>query len=764
MSEFSIIGKSIPRLDGPAKVTGESEYVGDLNFPGLWVGGTVRSGVPHGKLKSIRQDPSFDWSSVVFVTAKDIQGTPFVHIVRDDYPALASETITYATQAVALIAAPDEKTLKAALAAVTLEIEPLPAVLTVKEALEGKEIVWGTDNILDEYHVNQGDIEQGFADADIIVEGQYETGLQEQIYLETQGMIARPMPDGSMEIIGSIQCPFYVLGGVAGVLNLPCEKVRVKLAEVGGAFGGKEDYPTILAVHAGLLAQKSGHPVRIIYDRSEDILVTPKRHPATVYHKTGVKKDGTITAMEIDLVLDGGAYTTLSRVILQRSVLHTTCGYKIPNAKIRGRAVATHTPPTGAFRGFGAPQAIFAVERQMDKIAGILGINPLDLRLKNLMHPGDAFPYKQVMQEGLSAEDVLARVAEISDYRKKHAAFSASAPKGHIRKGIGISLALHGGGFTGSGEDKMNTTVKIIFENGIFTLLTSAVDMGQGSSTVLPMIAAERLGVSMDYILHPAADTWVAPNSGPTVASRATMFVGKVVDQACIKLIDKLKKFIAEWKGCPEKEVTFKKGFFHVNGEEISIQKTAEQFHQTHGELSIQCVYETNATSVWDEEKFEGTAYKGYGWIAQVVEVEVDTDTYEVNPIECFIVAEVGRAINPTLATGQLEGGLLQGFGWAHIEDIGITPEGHYNAAHMNAYLVPTTLDTPKWHVELLEVPCDAGPFGAKGIGELPANGGAPAFLAAIENATGVFGTQIPLTGERLFTLIHNQKQGGDSR
>ena len=242
MSEFSIIGKSIPRLDGPAKVTGESEYVGDLNFPGLWVGGTVRSGVPHGKLKSIRQDPSFDWSSVVFVTAKDIQGTPFVHIVRDDYPALASETITYATQAVALIAAPDEKTLKAALAAVTLEIEPLPAVLTVKEALEGKEIVWGTDNILDEYHVNQGDIEQGFADADIIVEGQYETGLQEQIYLETQGMIARPMPDGSMEIIGSIQCPFYVLGGVAGVLNLPCEKVRVKLAEVGGAFGGKEDY------------------------------------------------------------------------------------------------------------------------------------------------------------------------------------------------------------------------------------------------------------------------------------------------------------------------------------------------------------------------------------------------------------------------------------------------------------------------------------------------------------------------------------------
>ena len=760
MSKFKVIGNSVPRIDGIPKVTGEAVYLDDLFTEGVWVGGTVRSTVPYGRIVAIHKKPDFDWSSVVVVLPEDIPGSHFVQMVRKDYPVFAEEKVHFATQAVALVAAPSPDVLKKALRSIEVEIEPLEPVLTIEDSLAQKSVIWGDDNVLDEYFVNCGNADDGFSEADLVIEETYVTGLQEQMYLETQGVQARPLPNGTMEICGSLQCPYYVLGGVAAVLDLPHDKVRVKLVEVGGAFGGKEDYPTVLAIHAALLATKANRPVRIIYDRSEDMLSTPKRHPSKVIHKIGVKRDGTITAVDIDLILDGGAYTTMSRVVLQRSVLHTTGAYNIPNARIRGRAVATNTPPTGAFRGFGAPQAIFPMERQMDRIAQELDMSPLEVRMKNLMEPGDSFPYKQVMQEGLGARDVLTRVAKTSDYEHKHREFAKAAPSAK-RKGMGISLALHGGGFTGAGEDNMNTTVRILFKDGGFEVLTSSVDMGQGSSTVLSMIAAESLGVPIERVTHPFADTFETPNSGPTVASRSTMFIGKVVDEGCQALIAELKDYLGQAKDCPASDILYSQGFFVAPDRTYPIAELCDAYAKEHGELSIVRTQSRPAVSSWDDEKFEGDAYKGYAWIAQAVEVEVDTDTYEITPTECFIVAETGRTINPVLASGQLEGGLLQGFGWAHIEDMELLKDGAYSAAHMNAYLVPTTMDSPAWHVEMLELPCQAGPFGAKGIGELPANGGAPAFLAAVENATGVFGKELPLTGERLFTLMEDQNRGG---
>ncbi|MDL2298944.1 molybdopterin-dependent oxidoreductase, partial [Synergistaceae bacterium OttesenSCG-928-D05] len=516
----------------------------------------------------------------------------------------------------------------------------------------------------------------------------------------------------------------------------------VRQSATGGAFGGKEDYPSMLGCYAALLANKSGKEVRIVFDRTEDLLVSPKRHPSKSHYRMGLTKDGKITALEVEMFLDSGAYTTLSRVVLQRTHLHTAGAYFVPNIKVHSRAMATNTPPTGAFRGFGAPQSIFAIERHMDLAAKKLGMNPLDLRLKNTLKTGDIFPYGQVFKEANNADAVLRKAAELSDYYRKHEEY-ARQPHARVRKGIGIAVALHGGGFTGAGEDRMGSTAKVSFDGEKFNIYTSITEMGQGVSMVFPMVAAEALGVPIEKVEYIVPDTSKTPNTGPTVASRSTMYAGKAVQDAA----ETLKKDILAWA--------------QANGKKGGLEELAQACLKDRGTLEAIGMNIFSGGPAWDEEKFQGDAYRGYAWIANAVEVEVDMDTYEANAIHVGAAAEVGRAVNPMQATGQLSGGILQGIGWAHIEDMRVDDKGVYTSKHMNSYLVPTTLDTPSWDIALLEDPCPEGCYGAKGIGELPANGGAPAFIAAVENATGVFGTEIPLTGEKLFELLEEKNGGG---
>ncbi|NLD06039.1 MAG: xanthine dehydrogenase family protein [Synergistaceae bacterium] len=737
MAEFNIIGRSPLRDDGPGKVSGRTEYIADIEIPGCWVGGIVRSQTARGRLKGIKRSPSFDWSKVTVVTHEDIPGENYISMVRNDYPALAVEEINYWSQAIALVAAPDAKLLKEAMASLEPEIEPMKPVLTMEEALEGKEIIWGSDNILDEYFNGSGDVEKGFAEADVIVEGDWATGFHEQLYLETQGMAAVMREDGAVEITGSLQCPFYVHGAVQKVMGLPPEKVVIKQAATGGGFGGKEDYPSILGSYVALLALKSGHPVRIVLDREEDLLVTPKRHPSKSHYRMGLKRDGKITALDAEILLDSGAYTTLSRVVLQRSQLHACGIYFVPNVRIRSRAIATNTPPNGAYRGFGAPQSIFAMERQMDLAAKELGMDPLDIRLKNALRTGDRFPYGQILKEKNNAAEVLEKAAKMSGYRAKRELF-ASQPEGRIKKGIGIAAALHGGGFTGAGEDKMGTTARVCFNGSKFSIYVSSTEIGQGASTILRMVAAEELGIDIEDVIYMTPDTSKSPNTGPTVASRTTMYASKAVKNACASIKIKL----TEWrsvKGLPE----------DMPATSLALAYFAETPKLDEFGYNI-----FDDESEWDEEKFEGDAYRGYAWIANVIEVEVDTDTYEVSTKRVYAAAEVGRAINPMQLRGQITGGLLQAIGWSHLEDMRIDEKGRYTTSHMNAYPVPTTLDTPEWEIELLEDPCSQGCFGAKGVGELPMNAAGPAITAAIDSAVGVFCDSIPCTGEKLFRLI----------
>ena len=770
MSNYNIIGKPVARIDGYEKATGESMFIGDMYSKGAWVCGVVRSDKASGIIRKIVFKESFDWSKVVTITANDLKGVNYVALIRPDYPILADKEVIFSTQGIVLVAAPDEDTLRSAINAIEVKIDEVPPVLTIEESVAKNRIIYGDDNIIQEYCINAGDTGLPFAEADRIIEGTYFTGYQEHAYLENQGMIASPKEDGGVVITGSLQCPYYVHSAVVEALGMndAPEKVVVKQAMTGGGFGGKEDYPSILGVWAALLALKSGRTVRFLFGREEDMLCTTKRHPSKIYHKTAVKNDGTITAMEIDIILDGGAASTLSEVVLSRSILHSTGCYKIENAKIRGRVVATNTPPNGAFRGFGAPQSQFALERHLDKIAHELGLSPLDIRLKNIMRAGDKFPFGQIMKSGVSAERVLLNVIERSDYIKKRAEYIEKNKDSKIRlkRGVGLSLVLHGAGFTGSGEDNMGTKVQLEIDisRRVISIHASSTEMGQGAITVLSMFVAEAFGVPLTQVEYLLPDTSVVPNSGPTVASRTTMYVGKVLQIASYNLISKIKSYLETNEN---EKFSYENGSFKSENKKYSIFVAAILYCKGNGncqKISAEATYKPVPGFSWNNKKHEGAAYKGYSWMAQVIEVSVDMDTYEIIPEKSTIAVELGRAINPVLASGQIEGGAVQSYGWANTEHLGLTGDGRYTTGHLSKYPIPTTLDSPSFDIVLFEDPCFFGAEGAKGIGELPMDGGAPAFAAAVQNACGVFAEKIPISGEYLFSLVENDLEiSGDS-
>jgi xanthine dehydrogenase molybdopterin-binding subunit B len=352
------------RREGPAKLTGTALYTDDMVFPGAWYGHTVRSTEPHARLLGLELDPDFDWSRVVVVTAADIPGENIVSLIADDQPILVKDEIRHQAEPVALLAAPDRETLREAKHRIRLRTEPLPAVFDPLQASQE----------FAHFNLAKGDVEAGFAQAELVVEGEYRVGHQEQLYIENNAMIAIPRPDGGVTIHGSMQCPYYVHKAMKRALGLSGDQAVIIQAETGGGFGGKEEYPSIIAIHAALLAQRVGKPVRMIYDRHEDLAATTKAPPGDrARSRWGVKRDGTLVAQDVEVVMDGGAYATLSAVVLSRGTLHAGGPYNCPNVRIRGRAVATNTPPNGAFRGFGAPQTEFAAEMQANRVADALG-------------------------------------------------------------------------------------------------------------------------------------------------------------------------------------------------------------------------------------------------------------------------------------------------------------------------------------------------------------------------------------------------------
>src|SRR5918911_445185 len=412
---MTTIGRPVPRKEGRDKVTGRARYIDDLHFPEMLYGATVRSPVARGRIKKISFEGKIPWDEFVVVTARDIPGENAVALILLDQPYLADEFINHPEEPVILLAHPDKYLLEEARRSVQVEIEPLPPVFRLEDSFNIREIIWGEDNIFKSFHVEKGNVDEVWAQADFIIEGEYRTGAQEQLYIENNGAIALASPEDGVTVWGSMQCPYYVHKALIKLFNLPEEKVRVVQVETGGGFGGKEEYPSMVAGQAALLSWKSGRPVKIVYDRAEDMVATTKRHPSWTKHRTAVTRDGKILGMEIEFVIDGGAYATLSSVVLSRGTIHAAGPYSCPNVRIDSRAVATNTPPHGAFRGFGAPQSIFALERHMDKVARTRGRTPAEFRRRNFIHEGETTATGQVIREPVDMDGLLRRAFQLTD-------------------------------------------------------------------------------------------------------------------------------------------------------------------------------------------------------------------------------------------------------------------------------------------------------------------------------------------------------------
>src|SRR5579863_1627259 len=439
MTTERIIGNSVPRKEGRDKVTGRSQYVDDMVLPNMLFGATVRSQIPRGRIKGITYGPGIAWEEFVIVSAKDIPGKNCIALIGDDQPCLASELVNHPEEPILLLAHPDRHVLYKAVESVAIEYDPSPAIFTIEESERRSEVIWGEDNVFKTCLIEKGELEGVWGKADYIVEGEYSTGAQEQLYIENNGMIAVFDAAQGVTVWGSLQCPYYIHKALMALCNLPAEKVRVVQMETGGAFGGKEEYPSMIAGHAALLAMKSGRPVKIIYDRLEDMAATTKRHPSRTRHRTAVSRDGKILGGEIDFTIDGGAYLTLSPVVLSRGVIHAGGPYHWPSVRIRAKAVATNVPPHGAFRGFGAPQSLFAMERHVDRIAQTVGLSPVEIRRLNFLRPGQDTTTQQVIREEIDLGNLLDRALELSSYHAKQAQFKKENPSANIKKGIGIA-------------------------------------------------------------------------------------------------------------------------------------------------------------------------------------------------------------------------------------------------------------------------------------------------------------------------------------
>jgi CO/xanthine dehydrogenase Mo-binding subunit len=476
----------------------------------------------------------------------------------------------------------------------------------------------------------------------------------------------------------------------------------------------------------------------MIYDRAEDMSATTKRHPSRTRHRTGVTRDGRLVAMDVDFVIDGGAYCTLSPVVLSRGTIHAPGPYFCPNVRLRGRAVATNAPPHGAFRGFGAPQSLFALERHMDRVAQALGLAPDELRRRNFIRTGQTSAVGQIMHEPIDMPSLLDRALSLSDYHAKRARWADANPAAAVKHGIGFAAFMHGAGFTGSGEDHLASVVALEARpDGRVVILTSNTEIGQGTNTIFAQIAGDALGVPVDAVVVAQPDTALVPDSGPTVASRTCMVVGRLVESAAANL----KRTLIRSALLPEQ---YSPGDF---------QRACGEYVRQFGPLRSTAQYQPPPGLRWDDRLYQGDAYGTYAWAVYVADVAVDTTTWEVRVNDFVAVQEVGKVINPVLATGQIEGGVAQGIGWALYERVAWR-EGRMQNAQMTNYIMPTSMDVPPIRVYFEERPYAFGPAGAKGIGELPMDGAAPAICNAVAHALGIDPRSLPLTPERILEMV----------
>ncbi len=747
---MSVIGKSEIRKDVRLKVTGKAVYIDDLSFPEmLWVK-VVRSPLPHGLIKRFNPSSALAVQGIVSVlTYKDIPGTNVVPIVLMDQPLLAEKVVRYIGEPIALIAGEDRQAIEEGAREIDIEFEKLPPILDPLMAMkEDSPKIYGKDNIFSHHRIRRGNIRQGFEECDLVVENRYTTSYQEHAYIETQGVIAVPY-EGRMKIYGSLQCPFYVQHAVSSVLGLPYSQIEVIQTTTGGAFGGKEDVPSLVASQAALVAFHTKRPAKLIYTREEDVESMSKRHPAVIDYKSGVTKEGYLKAVQVKYVLNAGAYSTLSPIVLWRGTVHAVGPYKCPNVKVDSYAVATNTVPCGAFRGFGMPQITFAIESQMDELANRLHIDPIEFRLRNILRKGDRTVTGHLIKESMELEKTLKKASQIGWKREREIS------NGYKKRGMGIACNYYGVGLGAGGRHlaKAGAWVSVL-SDGSVNFAVGTTEMGQGMETVLSQILANELGVKYERVsMVPTATTQV-PDSGPTVASRATVMSGNALIKAARPIKKSIMEVASKMLKSPISKVKLADGYATSGTKRIGLDEVIDKCFQQRKIMSSQGWYKAPYTS-WNKATGQGKPYFVYSTGTNLAEVEVNTLTGEVTVKRIIAVHDVGKVINPQTAAGQVEGGVLQGIGYALFEDMA-PAGGKILNTNFSTYILPTAKDAPEIVSNFIEDPYPQGPFGAKGLGEQPIIGVAPAVINAIFDATGVRIRDLPATPEKIIAELNS--------
>lgn len=707
---MSSISSPVIKKDHYLKTGGKALYLADLPDDGVLTGMLLHSQKAKARIKSVSLPPIPE--GYYIIDKNDVPGVNRVAIVKDDYPVFARDTVEYIGESILMAAGPDKKIVEDILNNIKIEYEELEPVLDVEKS----------DTVFFEYNYGKGDTEKAFAEADHVFEETFKTGYQEQIYLEVQCMQGE-YADGKITVRGSMQCPYYVHSAVANAMGMEPDKVRIVQEVTGGGFGGKEAYPSILATEVAVAAYKTKKPVRCVFSRHEDIMYTSKRHPSVSRYKAAVK-NGIITAMEADITFNAGAYTTLSAVVLQRALICASGVYNVPNLKVHGRAVKTNTVPSGAFRGFGAPQSFFASETFVSHIAEKLGYDILDFKLKNLVKQDNETATGGKFHFNVPLPAMINEILEESGYVNKRRLYSEKQT-GRIRHGIGMALFFHGAGFTGSAErDMIKSVVRLNkHADGKVEILVSNTDMGQGLKTTFSKIVNNELKIGMENIIIENPDTDVVPNSGPTVASRSLMIVGELLRRAAIHLRE-------IWE----------------DGKELTVEE-----HYKEPDYMIP----------FSLENFSGDAYPTYAWGVNIIELELDTLTGLSSVTGAWGNFDVGTPIDENIVSGQMEGGLVQGIGYGGMEKMTVDGNGRIMQTTMADYTIPTAMDVPNMKVLLHVQEFPDGPYGAKGAGELPLAGPAPAYTNALEQALGMPVNKIPFTPEDVIESLSKRKEAG---
>jgi xanthine dehydrogenase D subunit len=708
------IGDSPARPDGRQKVTGEFAYSSDLWLDGMLWGATLRSPHPSAEIAGIDITDALKLPGVhAVLTHEDVPGRPVYGLEHADQPVLAANRIRYQGEPVALVAADHPEIARRAAALINVDYRVLPPVTDARLALDpDSPSVHPGGNLVRHVPIRKGDPD---AAADVVVTGEYQVGMQDQAFLGPESGLAVPAEDGGVDLYVATQWLHVDRGQIAASLDLPEDKVRITLSGVGGAFGAREDLS--MQIHACLLARYTGKPVKIVYGRAESFFGHVHRHPARLRYEHGANSDGTLVYVKADIVLDGGAYASSSPAVAANAATLGVGPYEVANVVINSWAVYTNNPPCGAMRGFGAVQACFAYESQMDKLAAALGMDPVELRARNAVREGSLMPTGQVVDAAAPVAELLRLVkdrpmpaAASSDPRELPGGVSNTTHGEGVARGVGYAVSIKNVCFSEGFDDYSTARVRLELVNGerVAQVHTAAAEVGQGLVTVLGQIARTELGVEQVVILP--ADTSVG-SAGSSSASRQTYMTGGAVRAACEQVRER-----AERTGLPtEATVTWR-------------------HRQTH-EL--------------DPETGQGDAHVQYAFAAHRAVVDVDTELGLVKVVEIATAQDVGKAMNPQAVEGQIQGGIAQGLGLAVMEEIQVT-DGTVRNPSFTDYLIPTILDMPPVRLDVLELADPHAPYGLRGVGEPPTISATPAVVAAIRDATGLALTRVPVRPEHL--------------